>query len=337
MRWLALDIGGANLKAADGQGFAASRHFPLWQQSARLAEALRTMIAESPPSDHLAVTMTGELADCYRTKTEGVLQILASVEAAADHRHTRVYLTDGRLVTPAVARSMPPLVAASNWHALAMFAGRYARQGHALMVDIGSTTCDIIPLVDGVPQAAGRTDPERMLSGELVYTGVERSPVCAVTSLLPWRMQACPVAQELFATTIDAYLLLGDLSENPKYKVTADGRPATREFALDRLARMFCADRTTFSSEDALQAAKAIRAAQLEQLATAMTKVIARQTSPPQTLIISGRGEFLTKRLVAKLRLAVTMISLNDELGSLVSRCAPAHALAVLASEKGGA
>lgn len=335
MKWLALDIGGANLKSADGQGFAASRHFPLWQQSARLPEALRTVIAEAPPSDHLAVTMTGELADCYRTKTEGVLQILAAVEAAADQRHTRVYLTDGRLVTPAVARSMPNLVAASNWHALASFAGRYARRGQGLMIDIGSTTCDLIPLADGQPQAVGKTDPERLLSGELVYSGVERSPICAVTPMLPWRDQACPVAHELFATTLDAYLLLGDVAENAKFKFTSDNRPATREFAQDRMARMLCADHTSFSSEDATEAAKAVRDAQLELMGAALTKVIARQASPPTTIVISGRGEFLARRLIAKLKVTAAVISLNDELGSQVSRCAPAHALAVLASEKG--
>jgi (4-(4-[2-(gamma-L-glutamylamino)ethyl]phenoxymethyl)furan-2-yl)methanamine synthase len=335
MKWLALDIGGANLKSADGQGFAASRHFPLWQQSARLPEALRTIIAEAPPSDHLAVTMTGELADCYRTKTEGVMQILDAVDAAADQRHTRVYLTDGRLVTPAVARSMPSLVAASNWHALASFAGRYARRGQALMIDIGTTTCDLIAMVDGHPQAAGKTDPERLLSGELIYSGVERSPICAVTPTLPWGEQQCPVAHEVFATTIDAYVLLGDLPENPKFKFTSDNRPATREFAHDRLARAVCADRTTFSSQDALQAAKAIREAQVELMSKALAKVLARQASPPTTIVISGRGEFLAWRLISKLKLTAAVISLNDELGGLVSRCAPAHALAVLASEKG--
>ncbi len=48
MTHLALDIGGANLKAADGQGYAASRYFPLWQQPDELSQALRAIIADAP-------------------------------------------------------------------------------------------------------------------------------------------------------------------------------------------------------------------------------------------------------------------------------------------------
>ena len=61
---------------------------------------------------------------------------------------------------PCVAIESPLLAAASNWHALARFAGRYVPRGTGLLVDIGSTTCDIIPLVDGEPASGGRTDPE---------------------------------------------------------------------------------------------------------------------------------------------------------------------------------
>jgi len=335
MNWLALDIGGANLKAADGRGFAASHSFALWRHSHQLADSLRTLIAEAPPADHLAVTMTGELADCYRTKAEGVTHILEAVQAAADHRHTRVYLTDGRLVTPAVACSLPLLVAASNWHALASFAGRFAKSGEALLLDIGTTTTDIVPLAAGRPCATGKTDSERLISGELVYTGVQRSPICAVTQTLPWRGVMSRVAQELFATTLDAYLLLGDLPENPQQMQTADGRPATRACALDRMARMVCGDETSFNEQDALQAAALVREAQLKLLHEALRSVLKSRPAAPTTIVISGKGEFLARRLIGQVELRAKVISLREQLGGAVSRCAPAHALAVLASEAG--
>src|SRR6478752_1280225 len=118
MKWLALDIGGANIKTADGEGYAQSYAFAMWRDSARLAQQIRTSIYEAPPADHLAVTMTGELADCFESKEAGIRFILQAVADGSDNRHTRVYLVDGRLVSSQVALTLPNLVAASNWHAL---------------------------------------------------------------------------------------------------------------------------------------------------------------------------------------------------------------------------
>src|SRR5688500_5003761 len=118
MNWLALDIGGANIKVADGQGYARSHPFAMWRESPQLAQQIRAAISEAPPCDHLAVTMTGELADCFPTKEAGVQFILQAVSAGSDNRHTRVYFVDGRLVSPQVALTAPQLAAASNWHAL---------------------------------------------------------------------------------------------------------------------------------------------------------------------------------------------------------------------------
>ena len=327
MKWLALDIGGANIKVADGEGFAATQAFPMWSKSRQLAEALRTIIAGSPRSDHLAATMTGELADCFATKTEGVNFILNALNTAADGRHTRIYLTNGSLVAPQVAVRQPLLVAAANWHALARFAGRYAcRKGPGLLIDVGSTTCDIIPLVDGQPAARGKTDPERLLCEELVYTGVERSPICALVNALPWRKQKCPVAQEVFATAWDAYLMLGDLPEEPNSTHTADGRPATRPAARDRLARSICADRDMFSESDALAAAEAVAQSQLSKIAVAVGKVSGRLPAPPETIVVSGRGEFVARRAVERMKLGAKLVSLDAELGAALSRSATAHA-----------
>ena len=187
MPGLALDIGGANLKVADGRSFALSRPFQLWRNRDGLANAVARILHQSPPADSLSVTMTGELADCYTTKSEGVEAILEAVERAADRRAVHVYMVDGRLVDVATARRSPLLVAAANWHALAVFCCRYVHGEAGLLIDIGSTTSDIIALSPAGPVAVGRSDPERLLAGELVYSGIERSPLCAVTSSLPWR------------------------------------------------------------------------------------------------------------------------------------------------------
>jgi probable H4MPT-linked C1 transfer pathway protein len=332
--WLALDIGGANIKAADGLGYSAIEPFALWRHPDRLAGALRKVIDAAPPCNRVAATMTGELADCFATKTEGVVHILDALDRAASGRETCVYRLDGKLVASHEARHEPLSVAAANWHALASFAGRFTKGKTALLFDIGSTTTDVIPLVDGHPQSQGKTDTERLLSGELVYTGVERSPVCAVVEYLPYREKRCPVAQELFATTWDAYLTLNELPEEPENINTADGRPATRVASQARLARCLCEDLTNFTERDALAAAEAIRRRQSEMIAVAVGQVIGRLAAPVACSVLSGRGEFLARRVLEKMKVSVGLVSLAEKLGARLSCCAPAHALAVLARER---
>jgi (4-(4-[2-(gamma-L-glutamylamino)ethyl]phenoxymethyl)furan-2-yl)methanamine synthase len=338
VKYLALDVGGANVKVADGRGYASSYPFPLWKDPRGLTQMIRTAISEAPLCDHLAVTMTGELADCFASKAEGVKFILKSVEAGSDNRHTRVYRVDGKLVgklvSPQVAANDPLLVAAANWHALATFATRFVKQTTALLIDVGSTTCDVIPLIDGKLAAVGKNDTERLIAGELVYTGVERSPVCAVTRKATYRGQECPLAQELFATMRDVYLILERLPEDPATIDTADHRPATKSAARRRLARMVAADQETFNHRDALTLAAVVAAAQAKRLRIAVHKVVSNMSQAPQKIILSGHGEFLTQAALEGTPLnLLPRVLLSHEIGPENSRCAPAYALAVLAIE----
>ena len=336
MSSLALDIGGANLKAADGLGWARSVPFSLSSEPERLAAALGEFIGSAPASVRLAVTMTGELCDSFRTKAEGVRAILKAIAAAAADREIVVYLVDGRLVSIDEASDRPLLAAASNWHALAQFSCRFVGERAGLLIDVGSTTTDVVPIVGGRVAARGANDTDRLLAGELVYTGVGRTPLCAVTHALPFRGAECPVAAELFATTADAYVVLGELPERPEDMGTADGRPLTRRYARERLARMICADGATFDDRDAHCAAEAIRALQLAQLRRAVEQVVLRMSVPPECFVVSGAGEFLAVQLAAEAQPHGRVISLTSEFGANISICAPAHALAVLAREARG-
>jgi probable H4MPT-linked C1 transfer pathway protein len=336
MNWLALDIGGANLKAADGQGYAQSYVFALWRDPPALAQHIRTALSEAPSASHLAVTMTGELADCFESKADGIRFILQAVSSGSDNRHTRVYLVDGRLVASQAALNMPHLAAASNWHVLARFAGRYAPSGPALLIDCGSTTCDVVPLMDGKPVAKGATDTQRLLAGELVYTGIERSPVCGVADFVPYRGQSCPVVHELFATMYDAYVLLDKLAANPADTNTADGRPATKSAARTRIGRMIAADSEEFNHRDAVGIAQSLADAQTARLSTAISKVQALLPGPVVRVVLSGHGEFLAQAALEALGIDVSTVSLTRELGPAISRSATAHALATIAREAAG-
>lgn len=337
MNVLGWDIGGANLKVSDGERLSREMAFPLWQRPADLAQALQQLAAEFPAADHWAVTMTGELADCFETKAEGVRAILAAVRSAAGDRPVSVWTTVGEFVSPEDACETPILAAAANWNALATWCGRSVPEGLALLVDIGSTTTDIIPLMNGFPDPQGRTDPERLLSNELVYTGARRTPLNTLANTVSYRGRQCPMAAETFATTLDIYLLRDDLPEDPANRETANGRPATKAGAVDRIARMICCDRDECGPDDALLIAEELALAQRLRIAAAMSRVARQFESPPVTLIVSGAGEFLARAAADEAGKAIdsaSRISLSSLLGDVHSSAACAFALARLCQER---
>jgi probable H4MPT-linked C1 transfer pathway protein len=320
-----LDIGGANLKAAHSTGMARSQPFALWKNPAGLPAALTELIRDLPYRDLLAVTMTGELCDCFETKRQGVKAILDAVAAVAGSTPVRVWRTDGRLVDVSAARVTPLQTAAANWLALATWAGRHAPAGPGLLIDIGSTTTDIVALCDGQPIPRGRIDPQRLHCRELVYTGVRRTPVCALLG--------ASGAAEWFATALDVYLVLGDVAEDVANRDTADARPATRRAAHARLARMLCADFETCSEEETLRLARQVRARQVALLRDALDHVAATLPGPPRAIILAGSGEFLARQVLEP-QLGADLISLAQVLGAGISQSACAYALAVLAAER---
>ena len=313
---LGLDIGGANLKA--------------------LAE----LVAKFDGVEEFAVTMTGELCDCFETKRAGVDAIIKAVRFASEGRRIRVWSTDGVFLDSEQAKANYLKVAAANWHALATLAGQYVPNGTGVLIDTGSTTTDVIPLLHGKPVPRGKTDTERMQTSELIYTGARRTPVCAILGSM--------VAAELFATAHDAYLLLGKVAEDPADCDTADGRPATKRHAHARLARMLGGDAETIPLEKAVSLGDEVMHHQIRLIEYGVTQAgttlgsILRRDFRPWTVqfILSGSGEFIGREVFARGFVferdevkPSRVRSLGDRLGPEVSACAPAYAVAVLATE----
>ncbi len=176
-RWIGLDIGGANIKVAHRDGPALNVPFEVWKRPDELDHAIAIAAAAMPPSTRAAVTMTAELCDCYPTKTVGVHAVLDAIVAGLPDKAIVVWGVDGEFHSVAEVRRQPLLAAAANWLALANLAARLIPQTQGLLIDTGSTTTDIIPLDRGRVAARGRSDTERLQTGELIYAGVRRTPV----------------------------------------------------------------------------------------------------------------------------------------------------------------
>ena len=210
------DIGGVNTKVAHvGGGRVLSvlgRPYEIQRDPRALVPLLREMLATSAPSMVMphALTMTAELSQIFRTKREGVRFVLHAVESAFPSASIHVYTVDGHFLTPADARERPLSVAAANWAATAHAVADH--HPNALLVDIGTTTTDLVPIVDGKVVAVGKTDPARLMSGELVYTGALRTPAEAIASYVPLGDALAGVSAEGFALAGDVHVWRGDLA-----------------------------------------------------------------------------------------------------------------------------
>jgi probable H4MPT-linked C1 transfer pathway protein len=335
LRWLALDIGGANLKAVHADGSTKTQPFEVWRHPSELSKAIAKLGASFPPFERVAVTMTAELCDCYSTKADGVLSVLEAVAQALGESSTVIWGMDGRLHEPDLIRQRPLLAAAANWLALATVAARIVPEARGLLIDIGSTTTDIIPLCMGSVWVQGRTDTERLRTGELVYAGTRRTPLCALATELPlWSGTPTGLAAELFATTLDVFLTLGDIEPDPSDLATADGRGSTVDAARDRLARMVGGDRTTFSAEDAVELSRSAANSLLNRLTRAARRVSQATIGKADVVVVAGSGEFLAQRLAARvLEPMGQIISLGETWGRAASTAGCAHALLSLATE----
>lgn len=332
------DIGGVNIKAARAQPgpegprtHCISLPYEVQLEPGALIPVLtsvaRRLGVES--SDRHAVTMTAELSQAFRTKREGVDFVLAALEIAFPRNTLHVYTVDGRFVSPGEARSQVRAVAASNWAATAHWVARSIPT--CLLMDIGSTSTDLIPIVNRKIVAQGRTDAERLLSGELVYTGAVRSPVEAIVQRVPLWGGKAAVSAEGFALIGDAHLWLGRLSPEHYTCRTPDGRPATREYAGERLARVVCADREMLDQSDIDTIAEAVASGQVKVIVEALGRI--RERWPEITAAaVAGLGDFIAA--AAAEAAGLTVLPLTEWMGN-AARTAPAAAVAWLLWQTG--
>lgn len=335
---LGWDIGGANLKVArvvDGAVVAAVEEpFALWREPGRLPEALANLAARVDGGwSAMAVTMTAELADCFATKREGVTFVLDALRTAFPGCELRIYGVDGRFHDADAARRAPLLVAAANWAAAAAFVAR--RHGDALLIDAGSTTTDIIPIIAGRVAARGRTDPARLMSGELVYTGVLRSPVMSIVRRVPLRGRWCRAAAEHFAIAADIHCWLRNIPPEAYRCETPDGRGVSRREAAARIARMVCADLEMLSPRDITRIATHVARVQRARIVAAIRQVLSRLgAAAPRVALAAGAGAFLARDAAAAAGLRA--IDLTSTLEPAAARALPAAAVAWLLAEEEG-
>ena len=340
------DVGGAHLKAArieaDGRvAMVWQESCPLWRGPEHLHTALDRILAGNAvwpgsPRYH-AVTMSGEMTDLFATRKDGVHALVELLCRRLGSGGVRFYAGAEGWLDGASARLHPYQVASANWRATADLVA--AQLGEALLVDIGSTTTDIVPLRGHAVATASAGDSDRLAAGELVYTGIARTPVMAMSAEAPVAGRWVPLMAEHFATSADVHRVLGWLPDGADLHDSADGGPKTVEASRVRLARMVGRDAGDLSDAAWAELAAWFADTQLERIGRAIRQVLSRvPINPHAPLVMAGSGAFLGQRLAARSGRPVLNFSQLPIAGSLVEHidwCAPAVAAGLLlAGEK---
>jgi probable H4MPT-linked C1 transfer pathway protein len=271
--------------------------------------------------------MSGELCDAFHSRRDGVIGL---AEIAARHLPSpRLYAGAAGFVAVAEAAAHAREIASANWRASAEAAALSAPD--ALFLDIGSTTADLIPIVDGRVAALGADDAGRLVAGELVYSGLTRSFVMAMAARAPFAGAWTPLMNEYFASSADVQRVLGRLPEGADLMATADGREKSPEASRARLARMIGREAGDAPPAAWEGLAAWFAEAQLREICDAAFLRLSRgDVKPDAPVVAAGAGE-ATAREVAR-RLGRACLGFADLIGAGrdASISAPAAAVALL-------
>lgn len=335
------DIGGAHIKIAILSGDrvvdVAQHPCPLWCGISRLEESVDRILHRITTQRVChAVTMTGELADCFSGRDQGVREILAVLTARINPACLYVFAgIEGFLAFDRVDSAHYPTIASANWLASAVYVAGLVDT--AILVDIGSTTTDIVLMQSGKVLAKGFSDFERLVSGELVYTGIVRTPIAALTKQVCFEDHRVPLMAELFATTADVYRLTGELAEDYDQWPTPDGAQKSIQGSAKRLARMIGRDLDSAPLNSWIRLAADCREQQLREIQNALLHQLSRLDSNCKPRVVgAGVGRFLAADLCRRCGLDYRDFSDlgNHAVVRGAGECAPAVALALLLAEQ---
>jgi probable H4MPT-linked C1 transfer pathway protein len=158
---------------------------------------------------------------------------------------------------------------------------------------------------------------------------VVRTNLAAIAGRVPVRGGWCRVASELFAISADVHLILGHIAPAQYTCPTPDGRPATEQYARERVARLVCSDAEQLGGDEIDAIAAYLHVEQVRLIEEAARDAAAELTALAPVVPL-GSGAFLAREVAERLGVGVRDMPWSEAERSV----APAAALAELAAER---
>lgn len=323
MNILGLDIGGANTKAAlikfRGleilESYSFIEYFPFWEKTLNdipnmFKRIVKNIIIENQfkleDINFFSITITAELSDAFQTKREGISTLLTALEQVFEKEKMFLINNDSKFINFNRVKSDPISVAAANWVSTSLFLGSFVP--NCILIDAGSTTIDIIPILNSVPVAKGKNDVERLINHELIYTGGLRATIPSITHFVPYKEKMVRISFEKFALISDVHRILNNISEAEYITDTADNRSKSLEDCYARIARVICMDLDSISIKDLEVIAQYIYDKQIEiiskeiqEFLSDLTKRLPEFRDDPNFVLTGLSADFLIRNTLQKM------------------------------------
>ena len=294
-----IDIGGVNIKItrvnqANGNLKVNSRFFRFDKRT----EMIEKLVSSAPHPDIVVITQT--ISACRRffsSLKEGTYYIIDLTEKLFGEK-VRYPSLSYRLYSPEEAKKHYLDVSCRNWAATCYLASYLDLFEEGLVIDCGTISTDIIPVLNSTPVTLDDNDHiyTRLKTGELFWSGLYSTHLHWISNTIFLDGEEFRVKPTAKAMIFDAYVVLGIVSpEETAVNISF-------ESCVDRMLDTIAADRELLTVNDAKKIAQFFVEKQREKTKIAIEKVLSDANRKYKTNLkvaaIAGAGKDIILRKI---------------------------------------
>ncbi|MBU7046858.1 MAG: hypothetical protein HXS54_10525 [Theionarchaea archaeon] len=296
-----VDIGGVHIKITSldqthDPPKAKSAFFP-FKGKAEMIEKLISLVSHP---DLVVITQTLSASRNFCSSAEeGTHHIVDLTERLFTGKVRYVGLSY-RLYTPEQAKEHYLDVACRNWVATCYITHYLNLFEEGLVIDCGTNSTDIVPIIDSVPITLDDNDRgyTRLATGEIFWSGLYFTHVQSLSPTLVMDGREFQVKPTVRSLVSDAFVVLGRISPEDVFVKTS------YESSVVKILDTICADKDLLSFDDAKKIAQFFVDKQREKTEAAIRKVLTAANKKYETDLkvaaIAGAGKEIILREVLK-------------------------------------
>ncbi len=293
LSFLGIDIGGAHIKLVGLDEkknviIVKYRKCYIWKDPQKLLGEIKFINSLSKNKEVVCgITMTAELCDIFSTRKSGAKTLRNKCRKI---KFKKLFYENSKKVFESIDKSNPVNFMSMNWHAAGRFIAKFLE--NAILIDLGSTTTDFICIKNNKIMNIGFDDFSRLQNGELLYTGIIRTPIFGIENSVNLNSKEFNIIPEFFSRTSDLYRVQGKIKKIFDIDEEADLSSKSINSSYRRIARSFGLDLSNQNKKIIHKLSKKITEQQLNLISENVDKLIKKFGMTQKTpLILAGIGQ----------------------------------------------